>query len=141
MTTLAPEDRIARLSTASVRRVLEPEELFDWGSLGSGQVIADELLTTAGLDVDLDADARARLSREEVAAMLQMGIRFEPILNPGFAPQIAERHDVADPRVTYMPHEIAEETRHQRAFIRLVDELAPQATNPLSRWPIEPIAN
>jgi len=140
-TTALPEDRIARLSTASVRRVLEPEVLFDWSSLGSGQVIADELLTTAGLDLDLDAAARARLSREEVAAMLQMGIRFEAILNSGFALQIAEHHDVADPRVTYMLHEIAEETRHQRAFIRLVEELGPQARNPLARWPIEPIAN
>ena len=140
-TTVLPEDRISRLSTASVRRVLEPEELFDWSSLGSGQVIADELLTTDGLDLDLDADTRARLSREEVAAMLQMGIRFEAILNSGFALQIAERRDVADPRVTYMLHEIAEETRHQRAFIRLVAALEPKAQNPFARWPLEPIAN
>ncbi|HEX6311542.1 MAG TPA: diiron oxygenase [Acidimicrobiia bacterium] len=143
-TTLPPatrDDRIARLSTASVRRVLEPEELFDWSTLGSGQVIADELLTTAGLDLDLDAERRARLSREEVAAMLQMGIRFEAVLNSGFALQIAETRDVADPRVTYMLHEIAEETRHQRAFIRLVEALEPQATNPLARRPIERVVN
>ncbi|MGH8985759.1 MAG: diiron oxygenase [Acidimicrobiia bacterium] len=140
-TTVLSEDRIARLSTASVRRVLEPEELFDWSSMESGQVIADELLTTAGLDLDLDADTRARLSREEVASMLQLGIRFEAILNSGFALQIAETHDVADPRVTYMLHEIAEETRHQRAFIRLIEELDPRATNPLAQWPLEPMAN
>jgi hypothetical protein len=143
MTTTTPrrDDRIARLSTASVRRVLEPEELFDWSSLGSGQVIGDELLSTAGLDVRLDADQRARLSREEVAAMLQMGIRFEAILEAGFALQIAENRDVTHPAVTYMLHEIAEESRHQRAFIRLIEELDPQATNPLARGPVEWIAN
>src|SRR5689334_3540385 len=94
----ATADRIARLSTASVRKVLEPEELFDWDSLGRGQVIGDELLTTSGLDLDLPADTKARLSREEVAAMLQMGIRFEAVLNAGFALRIAETQDVTDPR-------------------------------------------
>ncbi|MGH9012633.1 MAG: diiron oxygenase [Acidimicrobiia bacterium] len=133
----APDERVARLSTASVRKVLEPEELFDWSSLGAGQVIGDELLTTRGLDLELDPDTKARLSREEVAAMLQMGIRFEAVLNSGFALQIAEAHDVADPRITYMLHEIAEETRHQRAFIRLVEELRPGASNPFARGPIE----
>jgi hypothetical protein len=141
LSTPAPDDRIARLSTASVRRVLEPEELFDWSTLGPGQVIGDELLTVAGLDLELDADTRARLSREEVAAMLQMGIRFEAILNSGFALQISESHEFGDPRITYMLHEIAEETRHQRAFIRLVQELDPKATNPLARGPIEWVAN
>jgi P-aminobenzoate N-oxygenase AurF len=142
MTTTAPAaagERVARLSTASVRKVLEPEELFDWSSLGSGQVVGDELLTTRGLDLDLDPGTKARLSREEVAAMLQMGIRFEAVLNSGFALQIAEAHDVADPRITYMLHEIAEETRHQRAFIRLVEELRPAASNPFARGPIERI--
>src|SRR5215813_13058039 len=71
------DDRVARLSTASVRKVLEPEELFDWSSLGRGQVIGDELLTTRGLPLELSPDVKARLSREEVASMLQMGIRFE----------------------------------------------------------------
>jgi P-aminobenzoate N-oxygenase AurF len=135
----APDERVARLSTASVRKVLEPEELFDWSSLGSGQVVGDELLTTRGLDLELDPATKARLSREEVAAMLQMGIRFEAVLNSGFALQIAEAHDVADPRVTYMLHEIAEETRHQRAFIRLVEELRPTASNPFARGLIERI--
>ena len=51
----AADDRIARLSTASVRKVLEPEELFDWDSLGKGQVIGDELLTTSGLEPEVVA--------------------------------------------------------------------------------------
>jgi hypothetical protein len=133
----AADDRIARLSTASVRKVLEPEELFDWDSLGRGQVIGDELLTTSGLDLDLSADTKARLSREEVAAMLQMGIRFEAVLNAGFALRIAETQDVTDPRIGYMLHEIAEETRHQRAFIRLIQELDAKAVNPVEGGAIE----
>jgi hypothetical protein len=131
------DDRVARLSTASVRKVLEPEELFDWSSLGRGQVIGDELLTTRGLDLDLAPDQRACLSREEVASMLQMGIRFEAVLNAGFALRIAESQDVADARITYMLHEIAEETRHQRAFIRLIEELDPKAVNPVAGGAIE----
>jgi len=140
-TTASPnaEDRVARLSTASVRKVLEPEELFDWASLGEGQVIGDELLSTSGLDLELAPDTKARLSREEVAAMLQMGIRFEAVLNAGFALRIAEADDIADTRITYMLHEIAEETRHQRAFIRLIDELEPHAVNPVSGGMIERI--
>jgi hypothetical protein len=140
-TTEAPtaDDRVARLSTASVRKVLEPEELFDWASLGTGQVIGDELLTTSGLDLDLDTDTKARLSREEVASMLEMGIRFEAVLNAGFALRIAESNDVGDARITYMLHEIAEETRHQRAFIRLIEELDPEAENPVAGGMIERI--
>ena len=141
-TTTAPtptDERITRLSTASVRKVLEPEELFDWSSLGRGQVIGDELLTTRGLDLDLAPDVKARLSREEVAAMLQMGIRFEAVLNAGFALRIAETEDVTDPRIGYMLHEIAEETRHQRAFIRLIEELDAKAVNPVAGGAIERI--
>jgi hypothetical protein len=142
MTTTTPtrpatDERIARLSTASVRKVLEPEELFDWASLGDGQLVGDELLTTSGLDLELSAETKARLSREEVAAMLEMGIRFEAVLNAGFALRVAESHDVVDPRIGYMLHEIAEETRHQRAFIRLIEELQPTAVNPVSGGVVE----
>jgi P-aminobenzoate N-oxygenase AurF len=131
------DERITRLSTASVRKVLEPEDLFDWESLGAGQVIGDELLTTSGLDVHLPPETKARLSREEVAAMLQMGIRFEAVLNAGFALRIAETQDVTDPRIGYMLHEIAEETRHQRTFIRLIEELQPTAVNPVVGGAVE----
>jgi hypothetical protein len=72
-----------------------------------------------------------------VAAMLQMGIRFEAVLNAGFALRIAESNDVSDTRITYMLHEIAEETRHQRAFIRLIDELDTKAVNPVSGGAVE----
>ena len=63
--------------------------------------------------------------------MLAMGVHFEAVLTAGFARQIAETTDFSDPRITYMLHEIGEEARHSRAFVRLIDELAPTAKNPL----------
>jgi hypothetical protein len=132
----ATPGRITRLSAASSRRPIEPDTHLAWGTLGSGQVIPDELLTVEGLVVDgrpvsLTAEQKARLSREEVAAMLTMGVHFEAVLTAGFARQVAEAPDLSDPRVTYMLHEIGEEARHSRAFLRLIDELGATARNPI----------
>src|SRR5918993_1327972 len=80
--TLLPEERVERLSTASTRRVLEPEELFDWSSLGDGQIIADELLSTHGLGLDLTAEQKVRLSREEVPDLLQKRAAEHPDTDP-----------------------------------------------------------
>jgi hypothetical protein len=132
-TLLPPEERVERLSTASTRRVLEPEELFDWDSLGDGQIIPDELLSVDGLGLELTAEQKARLSREEVAAMLGTGIRFEAALMAGFGLQITEAEDLADPRIIYMLHEMGEETRHSRAFARLIEKLQPAADDPLRK--------
>ncbi len=143
LTAPSPSDRrISRLNRVSSDRPIEPDTHLPWGTLGPGQVIADELLSIEGLLVDgepvpLTAEQRARLSREEVAAMLTMGVHFEAVLTAGFARQIAETSDVSDPRVTYMLHEIGEEARHSRAFVRLIDELAPIAKNPIDT----PVAN
>ena len=46
---------------------------------------------------------------------------------------VAEAPELSDPRVTYMLHEVGEETKHSRAFIRLIDELGPTTRNPLDR--------
>jgi hypothetical protein len=124
------EERAARLSTASLRRVIEPETDLPWGELRPGQVLADELLSIEGLELELTAEQKAQLSREELASMLTTGLRFEAALMSGFGAEIM-RSDVRDPRVTYMLHEIGEETRHSRAFARLVDELDSKAENPL----------
>jgi len=128
----AVDQRATRLSAASLRTVIEPETDLPWDSLGEGQLVADELLSTAGLDLDLTADQKARLSREELASMLSTGVRFEAGLMAGFG-ALLTRSDVTDPRVTYMLHELGEETRHSRAFARVVQALAPQADNPLDR--------
>lgn len=123
--------KVDRLNTASLRKVIEPEETFDFGAIGAGQVLPDELLTTAGLDLDLSPEQKATLSREETAAMLTMGVAFESILNAGFSWQVATARDITDPRITYMLHEVGEETRHSRAFVRVIEQLAPTATNPM----------
>lgn len=125
------EDKVQRLNTASLRRVIEPDEEVT-GDFGPGQVLCDQLLSVADLDLGLSAEDRARLSREEVASILQEGIRFEAVLMAGFALLIADARDLTDPRVTYMLHEMGEETRHSRLFARLVAQLAPTARNPLA---------
>ena len=131
-TTAAPADtKVGRLNTASLRKIIEPEETFDFAAMTKGQVIADDLLSVAGLDIELTAGQKATLSREETAAMLSAGVAFEAILMAGFAWQVATTSDITDPRTMYMLHEIGEETRHSRAFVRVVQELDPQAKNPL----------
>jgi hypothetical protein len=126
-------DKVERLNTASVKRVIEPEERFDWSRMGSGQVLPDELLSVADLGLDLTPEQKARLSREETAAMLTTGVMFEAVLTAGFALQIAYGSNVTDPRVEYMLHEIGEESRHSRAFAKVVQALEPTAKSPLDR--------
>lgn len=138
--TSPPADtKVERLNSASIKRVIEPEERFDWSSLGAGQVIGDDLLTTTG-SYELDAATRARLSRLEVASILSGGIRFEAVLMAGFSLQIAACEDLRDPRVTYMLHEVGEETRHSRAFARLLEQVGGNAHDPLMGGPIGKIA-
>src|SRR6478609_6495089 len=128
-----PVDRINRLNAASSRRPIEPDTHLPWGTLAPGQVIPDELLSIEGLGATTTPGQRARLSREEVASMLAMGVHFEAVLCAGFARMVAETSDLRDPRITYMLHEIGEESKHSRAFVRLIDELGPTTRNPLDR--------
>ena len=123
--------RIERLNAASLRRVIEPDVEVT-GSLTKRQVLADELLSVDGLDLDLTPDQRVTLAREELASIVRFGILFETILMSGFAYQLALSPDVTDPRFTYALHEMGEETRHSRLFIRLVEELAPTQRNPFN---------
>lgn len=128
---IAVEDRIERLNTASARKVINPDTDIP-GHIGEGQLIADELLSVAGLDLDLTPEQRITLSREEIASITDAGIRFEAVLTAGFALQIATTPgSIADPRVEYLLHEIGEESRHSRLFARLHEQCAPTAPNPL----------
>jgi predicted metal-dependent hydrolase len=139
--TAAADTKVDRLNTASLRKVIEPEETFDWSAMTKGQVIPDALLTVAGLDIELTPEQKARLSREETAAMLTTGVMFENVLNAGFSWQVATARDITDPRITYMLHEVGEETRHSRAFVRVIQELAPTAKNPLDKTVFNKIQN
>ena len=130
--------KVGALNEASLRRVIEPETEFDFDAVSQGRVLPDELLSIAGLSCSLSEEERARLSREELAAMLKSGIRFEAVLNTVFSFQLAEARELTDPTLLYMLHEVGEETRHQRAFLRLHATLAPTAVDPLenrvTRW-------
>ena len=134
MTIAAPDThnsaRIERLNTASLRRVIEPDTEVV-GTLTKDQILPDELLSVAHLDLELTPAQRATLSREELASIIRFGILFEAVLISGFAYQLALSADVTDPRFTYALHEVGEETRHSRLFVRLIEQLAPKQRNPL----------
>ena len=51
---------------------------------------------------------------------MDTGVRFESVLMAGFSLDILSRPDLTDPRVTYLLHEMGEETRHSRLFVRLL---------------------
>lgn len=135
--TSAVSDRVERLSRVSAKRVIDPDVDLP-GRVGDGQVLPDELLSVHGLDLDLTAEQKRVLSREEVASILDAGIRFEAVLEAGFAFRIATAADITDPRITYLLHEIGEETRHQRLFQRVLTQLQPKSRNPMASWPIIP---
>lgn len=134
MTRPAPtvDERIDRLSRASLRTVIEPDVDVP-GHVGAGQVLPDELLSIHGLDVELTGEQRVQLSREEVAATMELGIRFEAVLMAGFCLDLAARAQLCDPRTVFALHEVGEETRHSRLFLRVIDQLQPRARNPLFR--------
>lgn len=123
-------NRIERLSAVSLRRVIEPDVEFP-GEMGSGAVLPPELLSTAGLDLDLTPDQLATLSREELASFTIANIRFEAALMAAFSARIATSMDATDPRAIYALHEIGEESRHSRIFARMLRQLDAKARNPL----------
>lgn len=123
--------RIERLNRVSGQRFVDPDRDLP-GSVGAGQLLPDELLTLHGTGIRLDAGQRCRLSREEVAAMFDAGIRFEAVLEAGFATRVARASDLTDPRVTYLLHEMGEETRHQRLFQRVISQIGPTAPDVLA---------
>lgn len=124
------EKKVNRLSAAAGRKTVEPDTAVP-GSVGDGQVLPDELLSTAGLHLQLTPEERVTLSREEIASITQAGIRFEAVLEAGFSAHIATAPDLTDPRITFILHEVGEETRHQRLFQRLLMQLKPTAKSPI----------
>ena len=68
--------------------------------------------------------------------MFDAGIRFEAVLEAGFALQVARATDLTDPTITYLLHEMGEETRHQRLFQRVIGQIGPMAHNPLVDHPV-----
>jgi hypothetical protein len=128
--TLTIDERVARLSAVSVQQLIEPDVDVP-GALSGNQVLPDELLSVAGLGLDLTPEQRLVLAREETASIIDSGVRFEAALMAGFSLALVQWPDLTDPRVTYLLHEVGEETRHSRLFIRLLEQLSPTAVNPL----------
>ena len=127
------DQRIERLSTASLQRILEPDTDVP-GAVGDGQVLPDELLTLANVPELFDRltdEQKRTLAREEFASIVDTGVRFESVLMAGFSLDILNRPDLTDPRVTYLLHEMGEETRHSRLFVRLLTQVRPRAGNPI----------
>lgn len=121
--------KIERLNSASLKRVIEPDEDVP-GQISFDQVLPDDLLSVVGLGLDLTPEQKQILAREELASIVRFGILFEAVLMAGFSYHLALSRDVTDPRFTYALHEIGEETRHSRLFVRLFSQLAPTAKNP-----------
>ena len=122
------DQRIERLSKASLKRIMEPDTEVP-GAVGDGQVLPDELLSLANVPELFDrlsAEQKRTLSREEFASIVDTGVRFESVLMAGFSIDILSRRDLTDPRVTYLLHEMGEETRHSRLFVRLLEQVKPR---------------
>jgi hypothetical protein len=135
-TTKTRDQKIARLSAVSLKRVVEPDVAVP-GTVGEGQIMPDELLSIADLpDVlaGLSAAQKRTLAREEFGSIVATGVRFESVLLAGFSLEIVGQADLTDPRVTYLLHEMGEETRHSRLFVRLLEQIRPSAHNPLENW-------
>lgn len=130
------------MADAAQARFVDPDETV-LGPIGAGRVVPDNILSTADLPIELTEDQRIRLGREELASWLEMGARFEAALNTALSMLILQTNDLTRANVRFLLHEIGEETRHQRAFIRVIDQIGPQARNPLRpRWakPVERLA-
>ena len=132
MTAVAVTTKVERLNKAASNRVIDPDREIA-GAPGPGQILPDELLSVNGLGLDLTTAQKAKLSREEIASIAIEGIRFEAVLTAGFALEIATARRITDPRITFLLHEIGEESRHSRLFVRLVEGLGPTAENPFDR--------
>lgn len=127
------DQRIERLSTASLKRIIEPDTDVP-GEIGDGQVLPDELVSLSNvpeLFARLTDEQKKVLAREEFASIVETGIRFESVLMVGFSFEIIAKPDLTDPRVTYLLHEMGEETRHSRLFVRLLKQVKPTAKNPI----------
>jgi hypothetical protein len=127
------DQRIERLSTASLKRIVEPDTEVP-GAIGDGQLLPDELIslsTVPELFDRLTDEQKKVLAREEFGSIVDTGVRFESVLMAGFSFEILNKPNLTDPRVTYLLHEMGEETRHSRLFVRLLEQIKPTAKNPI----------
>jgi hypothetical protein len=131
-------ERVERLNTASTRRYSDPDVEVPGRprTLEEGPVLPADLLSIAGLGIDLTDEQVALLAREELASITEMGLRFEAVLMAGFCLQLSVAHNLTDARAIYALHEVGEETRHSRLFSRMLSDLGATTSNPLDAKPL-----
>ena len=86
------DQRINRLSTASLKRIIEPDVDVP-GEIGDGQVLPDEILSLSNvpeLFEGLSDEQKKVLAREEFGSIVDTGIRFESVLMAGFSLEICQ---------------------------------------------------
>lgn len=116
---------INRLCRASREKTFEPDDDVAWKTPAPDRlVVPARTLSIAGLPefAALDSIRRSELSRHEVASVFSVSIRFEDTLIRNLARYIQS----ADPLAVELPyflHVIEEEARHNRMFIRLIEQL------------------
>src|SRR5580700_92638 len=94
----AVDKRIDRLSTASLKRILDPD-IDVPGEVGDGQVLPDELVSLSFLPEvygTLTPEQKRILAREEFGSIVETGVRFESVLLAGFSIDILNRADLTD---------------------------------------------
>lgn len=128
------EDRLSRLIDLSLP-VVEPEDRFDWAAIDPAQPTNPYVTSLTGL-VELTPEQSARLAKEEFCSTIEVSIRLEAILTAAFGVMLFRHPTVMGPDVTYVLHEIGEETRHSRAFVRMLEQVKPETRNPGTGGPL-----
>ncbi|MBW3580040.1 MAG: hypothetical protein KY431_03275 [Actinobacteria bacterium] len=111
--------------------MIEPEVDLP-GRLGDGRLVADDLLSVAGIDLDLTSGQRVLLSREEVAAIAEEGSASKRCSPPGSPCRCPRRPTSPTPH--HLPAERARRGDPPLPlFLRLLSEIQPRAVNPFER--------
>lgn len=118
---------VERLSRASVSKYYMPEVDVDWSPAfdpAAAPAMPLELVSLYGLpELDrLSPTQRNRLVHHEIASLYSIVIRLENVLMRNFS-RLVQQGDPLDPLFPYFLHEVEEEARHNRMFIRLIREL------------------
>ncbi len=128
--------QVIRLNDLSARKFCSADELLA-GKLVKEPLIARDISSVAGLDVELSDEDYATLAAEEVASLLQVGLIFEACLGVGFCYELVRTSGpgFASPDTEYQLHQIGEETRHSRLFVELLRQIKPEAGNDFDSRP------
>ena len=128
---------LERLERASLSKFSVPERDIDWRPPfldDLGAAIPEETLSLYSLPIfdRMSSKERAHLARHEIASTFSISIRFEDALIRTLA-RMVQRSDPLEPEIPYLLHEVEEEARHNRMFVRLIREIG-VGSYPLDGW-------